>query len=436
VMHASYGENPQSFMVWVHFNAPQKYVVSSGELGPADEYSARVDIEVDSPGPSHVIRSVPLRARSGTARVHAPKDLQTVSLSAPAGKSSQQTLPLKNAGNIDVQLKLKGSDTEDCFSVTPDELSLRVGQEQSIVVSFKAQGSRKCRESLLTILVLPSGPQYEVTLRGEVVPEDSGKPAIPLAAVFGPGLASDVPPILSNKQFVAWGGVTLGRAVQQKLVLRNNSSTATQQLRLLIRGQDQDCFQLQSMFSVEERLTRHGELSIRPREDVAVHLLFAPTRVACMLAKLEIKQSGVRPSQPGVKFTIPLSGYGGTSNIILEDQRKQADGYVATLNDVAAGRVSKACLCVRNTGSRAAYIKAVAFSNVQTRSVMEPSVISLAPSQFVLKERTQEVITVLMKSTHREQTLCQSADALLATVCLFCGDEVSRQQYRRLRPAA
>ncbi|KAI3361498.1 hypothetical protein L3Q82_013647, partial [Scortum barcoo] len=432
VLHASYGENPQSFMVWVHFKAPQKYTVSSGELGPPDEYSARVDIEVDSPGPSHVIRSIPLRARSGTARVHAPKDLQTVSLSAPLGKSSQQMLPLKNAGNIDVQLKLKTSDAEDSFSVAPDELSVRVGEEQGIAISFKAQGNKKYRESLLTIMVLPSGPQYEVTLKGEVVPEDSGKPAIAPAAVFGPGLTNDVPPILSNKQFVAWGGVTLGRAVQQKLVLRNNSNNATQQLRLLIRGQDQDCFQLQSMFSPEERLTRHGELSIRPKEDVTVHLLFAPTRVACMLAKLEIKQSGVRPSQPGVKFTIPLSGYGGTSNIILEDQRKQADGYVATLTDIAVGRVSKVCLCVRNTGSRAAFIKAVAFSDVQTRSVMEPSVISLAPSQFVLKERTQEVITVLMKSTQREQTLCRSANSLLATVCLFCGDEVSRQQYRRL----
>ncbi|XP_037639447.1 centrosomal protein of 192 kDa isoform X1 [Sebastes umbrosus] len=432
VMHASYGENPQGFMVWVHFKAPQKYTVSSGELGPADDYSARVDIEVDSPGPSHVISSIPLRARSGTARVHAPKDLQTVSLSAPLGISSQQTLPLKNAGNIDVQLRLKVSDAEDSFSVTPDELSLRMGEEQGIIVSFKAQGSRKYRESLLTILVLPSGPQYEVTLKGDVVPEDSGKPAVPSAAVFDPGVANNVPPILSNKQFVAWGGVTLGRAVQQKLVLRNNSSNTTQQLRLLIRGQDQDCFQLQSMFSPEERLTRHGELSIRPREDVTVHLLFAPTRVACMLAKLEIKQSGVRPSQPGIKFTIPLSGYGGTSNIILEDQRKQADGYVATLNDIAVGRVSKVCLCVRNTGSRAAFIKAVAFSDVQTRSVMEPSVISLAPSQFVLKERTQEVITVLMKSTQREQSLCQTANALLATICLFCGDEVSRQQYRRL----
>ena len=61
--------------------------------------------------------------------------------------------------------------------------------------------------------MLPSGPQYEVTLKGEVASEDSGKAAFPPAAVFGSGLANDVPPILSNKQFVAWGGVTLGRAV-------------------------------------------------------------------------------------------------------------------------------------------------------------------------------------------------------------------------------
>ncbi|KAF6729621.1 Centrosomal protein of 192 kDa [Oryzias melastigma] len=418
VMHASYRENHDSFMVWVHFNSPQKYTSSSADLGPAQEYAARVDIEVDSPGPSHVIRSVTLKARSGTARVHAPKDLQTVRLCAPVGDCSQQTLPLKNAGNIDVQLKLKIG--EDGFTVTPEELSLRVGEEKSVVVSFKAQSSWKCRDGLLTVLVLPSGPQYEVTLRGEVTP--SAPAAVP---------AANVPPILSNKQFVAWGGVTLGRAVQQKLVLRNNSPKATQQLRLLIRGQDQDCFQLQSLFSPEERLTRHGELSIHPREDMTVHLLFAPTRVACMLAKLEIKQSGVRASQPGVKFTIPLSGYGGTSNIILEEQRKQADGYVATLPDVAAGHVSKVCLSVRNTGSRAAFIKAVAFSDLATRTPMEPSVLSLAPSQFVLKERTQEVITALMRSTQREQRLSRSDNTPLATVCLLCGDEVSRQQYRR-----
>ncbi|KAJ3597934.1 hypothetical protein NHX12_001450 [Muraenolepis orangiensis] len=435
VMHASYGESLESFTVWVHFRAPQKNT-GSGELGPAEEYMARIDVEIDSPGPSHVIRSVPLQARVGTARVHAPKDLQTISLSAPLGRASQQDLPLKNAGNIDVKLKLKSKDAEDCFSVEPDELYLGVGEEKSVVVSFAPQGSKKCRESMVTILVLPAGPQYEVALRGDVTTEPHGKnpsaPGPPTAAASALGLIGDVLPILSNKQFVAWGGVTLGRAVQQKLVLRNNSGVGIQQLRLLIRGQDQDCFQLQSMFSPEELLTRHGELSIRPREDVAVHLLFAPTRVACMLAKLEIKQSGVRPSQPGVKFTIPLSGYGGTSNIILEDQRKRSDGYVATMAGVAAGHVSKVCVCVRNTGSRAAFIKAAAYSDLQTRSPMEPSVVSISPSQFVLKERTQEVITVLLKSTQRETSLCHSGPALLATVCLFCGDEVSRQQYRRL----
>ncbi|XP_060778074.1 centrosomal protein of 192 kDa isoform X3 [Neoarius graeffei] len=434
VMHSSCGDNPDSFMVWVHFNAPQRFSVKSavpcdaGELGPPDEFSARVDIEVDSPGPSRVIQSVALRARSGTARIHAPKDLQTVCLRSPLGQSASQTLPLKNAGNIDVQLRLKSNDGDNCFMVKPEELLLRTGEEQGVIVSFTAQSNRKYKECLLTILVLPSGPQYEVVLKGEVVqanPENAAS-----TQVLVPH--GEVPPILSNKQFMAWGGVTLGRAVQQKLVLRNNSPTTSQQLRLLIRGQDQDCFQLQSSFGPDERLTRSRELLIKPKEDVAVHLLFAPTRVASMLAKLEIKQSAVRPSQPGVKFTIPLSGYGGTSNVILEELRKHADGYVATMSGIQTGRVSKLCVCVRNTGSRAAFIRAVPYSDLEKRTVMDSTVISLSPSQFILKERTQEVITVVMKASCREQALCQSHTALLATICLFCGDEVSRQQFRKL----
>uniref|UniRef100_A0A8C5GIS4 Centrosomal protein 192 n=1 Tax=Gouania willdenowi TaxID=441366 RepID=A0A8C5GIS4_GOUWI len=376
---------------------------SYGELGPADEYSGRMDVEVDSPGPSQVICSVPLRARSGIGRIHAPKDLQTVRLSAPLHKSSQQTLPLKNAGNIEVQLKLKV-----IISITfPSCVTL---DYLLPVFNNKSHSSISSSYSLLTILVLPCGPQYEVTLIGEVLPEISENPAlsaaVSAATIHSSGLTNHVPPILSNKQFVAWGGVTLGRAVQQKLVLRNIAADSTQKLRLLIRGQDQDCFQLQSLFSPEERLTRHGELSIRPKEDFTVYLLFAPTRVACMLAKLEIKQAGVRLSQPGVKFTIPLSGYGGTSNIILEDQRKQADGYLATLSDIAVSHVSKVCLCVRNTGSRAAFIKAIAFSDVHTRTFMDPSVISLSPSQFVLKERTQDVSKPSKIQKYYPDSLC------------------------------
>lgn len=70
------------------------------------------------------------------------------------------------------------------------------------------------------------------------------------------------------------------------------------------------------------------------------------------------------------------------------------------MTDIAVGHVSKVYLCVRNTGSRAAFIKAVAFSDVLTRSLMEPTVVSLAPSQFVLKERTQEVSEDLDSQIH------------------------------------
>uniref|UniRef100_A0A673HZB6 Centrosomal protein 192 n=1 Tax=Sinocyclocheilus rhinocerous TaxID=307959 RepID=A0A673HZB6_9TELE len=86
------------------------------------------------------------------------------------------------------------------------------------------------------------------------------------------------------------------------------------------------------------------------------------------------------------------------------------------MSGVQAGRVCKLCVCVRNTGSRAAFVKAVPYSSLQNRAVMDSTIISLSPSQFVLKERTQEV--------------SRSGAALLATVCLFCGDEVSRQQFR------
>lgn len=139
-----------------------------------------------------------------------------------------------------VDLDLQSNDGDNCFTVKPEELLLRTGEEQEVVVTFHARSNRKYKEwyvsdflcfnymtkcmtefpificivclcplSLLTILVLPSGPQYEVVLKGEVVQGNSGN--VTCAQVLAPH--GEVPPILSNKQFMAWGGVTLGRAV-------------------------------------------------------------------------------------------------------------------------------------------------------------------------------------------------------------------------------
>ncbi|XP_045880017.1 centrosomal protein of 192 kDa isoform X3 [Meles meles] len=422
MMPATYdGQDPEFLIIWVLFHSPKKRVTSSEILDSAEEFLARVDIEVDSPNPTPVIKSIGLQARTGIARIHAPKDLQTMHLFASVASSTKQHLPLKNAGNIDVYLDIKIPDQGSHFSVDPENLFLKPGEEHEVIVTFTPKDPKACEERILKIFVQPFGPQYEVVLKGEVV-SSGNKPLAPGSC------CSDVPAILSNKQFLAWGGVPLGRTQLQKLALRNNCTSTTQHLRLLIRGQDQDCFQLQHTFGSEERLTSNCEIRMHPKEDIHISVLFAPTRLSCMLAKLEIKQLGIR-SQPGVKFTIPLSGYGGTSNLILEDVKKLSDSYMVTVNDLIPGKESRIVFSVHNTGSRAAFVKAVGFKDSQKKVLLDPKVLRIFPDKFVLKEKTREDVTIIYNPSVRESNYTTTTE--LSTIYFFGGDEISRQQYRR-----
>ncbi|XP_034869725.1 centrosomal protein of 192 kDa isoform X4 [Mirounga leonina] len=422
MMPASYdGQDPEFLIIWVLFHGPKKQITSSEILDSAEEFLARVDIEVDSPNPTPVIKSIGLQARTGIARIHAPKDLQTMHLFASMASSTKQHLPLKNAGNIDVYLDIKIPDQGSHFSVDPENLFLKPGEEREVIVTFTPKDSQACEERILKIFVQPFGPQYEVVLKGEVV-SSGNKPLTPGSRCLA------APSMLSNKQFLAWGGVPLGRTRLQKLALRNNCTSTTQHLRLLIRGQDQDCFQLQHTFGSEERLTSNCEIRMRPEEDIHISVLFAPTRLSCMLAKLEIKQLGIH-SQPGIKFTIPLSGYGGTSNLILEDVKKLSDSYMVTVNDLVPGKESRIVFSVHNTGSRAAFVKAIGFKDSQKKVLLDPKVLRILPDKFVLKEKTREDVTIIYNPSDRESNYITTTE--LSTVYFFGGDEISRQQYRR-----
>uniref|UniRef100_A0A452TPN1 Centrosomal protein 192 n=1 Tax=Ursus maritimus TaxID=29073 RepID=A0A452TPN1_URSMA len=407
MMPASYdGQDPEFLIIWVLFHSPRKRITSSGIMYSAEEFLARIDIEVDSPNPTPVIKSVGLQARTGIARIHAPKDLQTMHLFASMASSTKQHLPLKNAGNINVYLDIKIPDQGSHFSVDPENLFLKPGEEHEVTVTFTPKDPKACEERILKIFVQPFGPQYEVALKGEVV-SSGNKPLTPGSC------CSDVPSILSNKQFLAWGGVPLGRTQLQKLALRNNCTSTTQHLRLLIRGQDQDCFQLQHTFGSEERLTSNCEIRMRPKEDIHISVLFAPTRLSCMLAKLEIKQLGIR-SQPGIKFSIPLSGYGGTSNLILEDVKKLSDSYMVTVNDLIPGKGSRIVFSVHNTGSRAAFVKAVGFKDSQKKVLLNPKVLRIFPDKFVLKEKTRKVSISLCTKNMNSFLVCK------LSVILWC----------------
>nr|XP_056710919.1 centrosomal protein of 192 kDa [Euleptes europaea] len=412
VINPSYNEqDPEAVVVWVQFHAPSKRI-SSDCLGPPDEYLARIDVEVDCPEPNNIL-SIPLFARSGTPRIYAPKGLQTLYMSARIGSSARQQLPLKNAGNIRVDLKITALERSSSISVEPEELALVPGEEREVTVQFSPKDCRDA-ESIVKIFVLPSGPEYKVTVKAEASAVES---RLLTQACHN----SEVPPILANKQLVAWGGVQLGRTAQQKLILRNDSHT-TQQLRLLIRGQDQDCFQMK----LGEHMYSDCEVKIRPKHDYSVSLMFTPSHLACMLAKLEMKQLGF-PTRRGIKFTIPLYGYGGKSSVILENVKKHCNRYLVELNELSPGKTSVISFSLRNTGCRAAYVKALCFRNFCERIIMDPNMLRVFPEKFVLKEAEQQKVTVTCNSTESEQNNA----SLLATICFFYGDEISRQQYVR-----
>ncbi|XP_042318653.1 centrosomal protein of 192 kDa isoform X2 [Sceloporus undulatus] len=414
IMNASCdGKDPEVLVVWVQFNAPSKFI-SSDSLGPADEYFARIDVELDCPEPGNVLKCIPLIARSGTPRIYAPKGLQTLYMTTEMGLSTRQQLPLKNAGNIKVDLKIMTMHPDSCISVKPENLVLIPEEEQEVTVEFSPKDYRNA-ESVVKILVLPSGPEYKVTVKGEVsMPER--KPLVQTCP------STEVPLILANKQLLTWGGVYLGRTVQQKLILRNDSSSTTQQLRLLIRGQDQDCFQLK----LGERVYNNCEIKIRPKHDYSVCLTFTPSQLACMFAKLEMKQLGL-PFQPGIKFTIPLYGYGGKNNVKVEDVKKRCNRYIVELYELSPSKTRQASFTIRNTGHRAAYVKGLCFKDFGERNAMEPNVMNIFPDKFVLKEGLQQKVTVIYNSTEE----CNKS-SMLATICVFYGDEISRQQYRRV----
>ena len=70
--------------------------------------------------------------------------------------------------------------------------------------------------------VEPDGPSYEIQLEATVTSGESHYAASKTTT-------SRSPPLLSNKSQLVWGGVPLGRARQQNLVLKN---VAEQMLKL------------------------------------------------------------------------------------------------------------------------------------------------------------------------------------------------------------
>ncbi|XP_071823533.1 uncharacterized protein [Apostichopus japonicus] len=397
--------------VWVHFKAPPRRQ-ETDHSKDADNFSAQLDIEMDVPERILSLHSVNLRAVVGTANLHIPRKMHMLNFSTTVGNKDRRKLPLRNSGNIRLDIKFAISRAEELFSVHPEFLQLKPEEETSVEITYAPKEAPSAVESLLTMKVEGDGPQYEVVMRGEGTVEEKKSSS------------KDNPCLFSNKQFLSWGGVALGRALQQKIVLRNSSSSMPLKLKLSITGGPD--FQLQSSFGSQLQLSDSKSLILKPEEDLPVNILFAPTMVASSQGLLIMKPVGGCS-----KYTVPLSGYGGVSSLSVDDLQAVGETSVLAIGNVNVGQRKVFALKVSNNGDRAAFVKVLCFSDLKAKVKLPKTHLSVEPHEFVIPAKSVEKLSVVYQPTERDAALCYCQSSMVAAVGFFSGDEIMRRQYQK-----
>ncbi|XP_021379779.1 uncharacterized protein LOC110467151 [Mizuhopecten yessoensis] len=379
---------------------------------PPDEMTARVDVEVDTPS-SHLpaLFSIKLTAVVGFTKLRIARSLDSVQLLAPVGKHASQIVTLKNAGNINMELMLTTADFSDAFIVTPKRVVITPGENAEASVKFLPTNDAIPEfRTVLLMRILPDGPDYEVTVLGKLVKEQTAK----------------APPLMSDKHFVCYGGVTVDQAVQKKVTLWNKSEISCR-VRIEIRSSSWD-FQLQGSFNSDQKemSTRARDVIIKPMEKYPVHIVFAPSSVCESTGKLVLKHS-----MSTFKYSIPLSGYGGIGNVIIEGAKvSEKDHYWLDMGEMSVGQRIAKRVTLRNIGSRPAYIRSLFVSDLRCKQALVPGRVLVEPNEFVLGVQATRTVVMVLNPTHRESALCLDHKDVVGVVSFLYGDEISRQKMR------
>lgn len=395
-------------VVLLLFQSPKIGLNGSSPTGPPEEYIARLDVEIDSAQQGPTISSVALKAIEGTVRLHTPHKLQVLTLKSSVGKSTSCVIPVKNAGNITARVKLK-IEGDSQFSVKPSQLLLKPEGESEVQVMYQPKEANKQVESLV-VLAVPNGPTYELVVKGSALPKEDDRFTL-----------------LSSKPVLCWSGVALGWSQQQKVVLKTSSPSPVK-LQLLIEGNHSD-FQIQPTFSYHGDSPEQHQATLEPKKELPVHVSFTPSSMGLISSSLVIKSLAGKTNSK-----IPLYGCGGTSQLVLVDIRQLSEGYVTNIGEVSLGKKNSVKVVVRNSGTRAAFVKVVCYSDIHSLQLYPSTHLKVHPHSFILSARTSKTLLIEFQPLEKDAIKCRTSVNSVAAVAFYTGDEFLRRQYKKNLP--
>ncbi|XP_061162551.1 centrosomal protein of 192 kDa-like [Saccostrea echinata] len=408
------GITEQEVRVWCR--PPDKRIDRALAQNPPDEMTARIDIDVDTPTANiPPLRTIDLQAIVGVARLHIPKYLEMLKLESTVRQAARDSIALKNYGNIDLNVSLSIPDHEDLFRVRPKQITIPPGQENEVVVEFfPLESGIKSLESVLLMNVEPDGPLYELPVLGSVVAKRQSTPIV-----------------LSDRCFIYFGGVGIGKSMENKFRLKNQTQYPLK-LKLEVRD-EAHVFKLRTSSIQSNSLTEIRDVIIQPLETYPVYVTYSPLSAALNSGKIVIK-----PYDTAYKFSIPVTGYGGVGKLVVEGASiADMNRYCLDMGDISLGQETGEKIIVRNVGSRPVFVKLMAYTGSQCRKDNISSKVLVEPSEFVLEQEGTKSVIIVLNPSDRETSLCTNSKQIVSTVVAFYGDEISRQRFRRaLRSSA
>ena len=195
---------------------------------------------------------------------------------------------------------------------------------------------------------LPDGHQYEWSLRGTCI---NSAPTV------------NKPLLLCNKLSLDWYGVALLDKKQQRIVLKNDSNSKSIDLSVCISDSHSN-FQIHPNLSLHERSVNKYETTLKPSAELPIYVSYSPTSLTMDKSSLVL-----RTTNGATKYVIPLSGYGGCSNLDISGAKVVNGEFVVDLGHLSVGHKRNVTLMLRNTGMRASFVALKCFSGEKTLSV-------------------------------------------------------------------
>eukprot|EP00111_Clytia_hemisphaerica_P016231 TCONS_00048009-protein len=396
----------------ITFNAPSSTfrAIDEKTMSPPDEFSNQLRVVTNTKNPKE-IGNIFMKAIVGISRLHSLKTMQAITFNSTVGQTVSRIIPLRNAGNISLKLEPKIIGASAQFTVHPTSLKIKPGGESEIKVSFSS-GFAVTSESRLLVTLLPDGHQYEWSLRGTCI---NAQPTL------------NKPILLCNKLSLDWSGVALLTKKQQRIVLKNNSNSKSIDLSVCISDSHPN-FQIHPNTSLQERSINKYETTLKPSAELPIHISYSPTSLSMDKSSLVL-----RTTNGATKYVIPLSGYGGCSNLDISGAKVVNGEFVVDLGHLSIGQKRTVTLMLRNSGMRASFVALKCFSDITARIEYPSTHVTISPNNFVLMEKTSCQITLTYQPLKEHALKAQRGSFTPAQLVIFSGDEVLRREYRKYR---